>query len=148
MELLAQIEQDLKAAMKERDETRRDALRMLLTAIKVKEKEIKHLPDETQIRQVISSQIKQRRDAAEQFTQGGRKDLADKEEAELRVLQRFLPEALSRDALEALVAEVIGEVGASGPKDMGRVMKALMPRLEGRADGKLVNEVVRAKLQP
>lgn len=148
MELLAQIEQDLKTAMKERDETRRDALRMLLTAIKVKEKEIKHLPDEAQIRQVISSQIKQRRDAAEQFTQGGRKDLAEKEEAELRILQGFLPEALSRDALEALVDEVIGEVGASGPKDMGRVMKALMPRLEGRADGKMVNEVVRSKLQP
>ncbi|MCE5243414.1 MAG: GatB/YqeY domain-containing protein [Syntrophobacteraceae bacterium] len=148
MELLAQIEQALKTAMKERDETRRDALRMLLTAIKVKEKEIKHLPDEVQIRQVISSQIKQRRDASEQFTQGGRKDLAEKEEAELRVLQGFLPEALSRDALEALVDEVIGEAGASGPKDMGRVMKALMPRLEGRADGKLVNEVVRSKLQP
>ena len=147
MELLARIEQGLKGAIRDRDEVRRDALRMLLTAIKVKEKEIKHLPDDAQIRQVISSQIKQRRDSVEQFTRGGRTDLAEKEEAERKVLQEFLPEALSREALESLIEEAVAEVGAVGLKDMGKVMKALMPYVEGRAEGKLVSEVVRSKLQ-
>jgi len=145
--LLNRIEQSLKDAMKARDEDRRNAIRMLLTAIKVKEKEIKRLPNDVEIQQVISSQIKQRRDSVEQYTKAARLDLAEKEESEIRSLQEFLPEAISSEELARLVDEVIVEVGAESARDMGKVMKALMPKVGGRADGKMVNEAVRRKLQ-
>jgi uncharacterized protein len=146
MELQQRIEHSLKEAMLKKDETGRNAIRLLLTAMKVKEKELKRPLTEAEIQQVIASQIKQRRDSAEQFVRGARQDLADLEEAEARVLQAFLPEALSREALEQLVDEAIAEVDAHSPKDMGKVMKSLMPKVAGKADGKEVNELVREKL--
>ncbi len=146
MELQQRIEQALKNAMREKSEVKRDAIRMLLTALKLKEKEIKRQPDEAEIQQVISSLIKQRRDSAEQYKAGGRADLAAKEEDEIRILQEFLPQQLSPEELEKLVAEAVAESGAVSPKEMGKVMKLLMPKVAGRAEGKTVNELVRQKL--
>lgn len=146
MELQQRIEQALKEAIREKSENKRNAIRLLLTAIKVKEKELTHALGEVEIQQVVSSQIKQRRDSIEQYMQAERKDLAEKEEEELRILQAFLPEQLSEEALERLVAEAISEAGAGSIKEMGKVMKVLMPKVAGRADGKKVNELVRARL--
>jgi uncharacterized protein len=147
MELQQQIDDALKAAMREKNADKRDAIRSLLTAIKNKEKELKRSPSQTEIQGLIASQIKQRRESIEQYNQANRKDLAAKEENEIAVLRSFLPEALSTEELDVLIEEAIKEVDAVSPKDMGKVMKALMPKIAGRAEGKQVNEIVRAKLQ-
>lgn len=146
MELHQKVEEALKAAIREKNETAKDALRMLLTSLKVKEKEIKRRPVESEIQQIIANLVKQRRDSAEQFRTGAREDLAVKEENEIGVLEGFLPPQLSIEELEKLVEEAVSRSGASSLKDMGRVMKLLMPEVSGRADGKVVNELVRAKL--
>ena len=146
MELHARIEEALKNAMREKNETAKDALRMLLTSVKVKEKDIRRQPSETEIHQVISSLVKQRHDSVEQYRKGGRADLASKEEDEIRVLQDFLPQQLSLEEVETMVSEAVSEAGATSPNDMGRVMKILMPKVAGRAEGKVVNELVRSKL--
>lgn len=147
MALMQDIEGALKEAMRQKDENKRNALRLLLTAMKNKEKELRRFPDDAEIQQIISSQIKQRRDSIEQFTKAGRGELAAREEAEIETLQSFLPEALSPEALAQIVDEAIAEVGAQSVKEMGKIMKVLMPRVAGRADGKQVNELVRQKLQ-
>lgn len=146
MELLECIEKALKEAIREKSEDKRNAIRLLLTAIKVKEKELKHSLSEAEIQQAISSQIKQRRDSIEQYLKAQRRDLAEREEEEIRVLQAFLPEALSPEVLERLIDEAIAEAGAHSVKEMGKVMKVLMPKVGGRAEGRLVNELVRGKL--
>ncbi|MCE5335543.1 MAG: GatB/YqeY domain-containing protein [Desulfobacteraceae bacterium] len=146
MELQQRIETALKEAMREKSEVKRDALRMLLTALKLKEKEIKRAPSEAETQQVIATLIKQRRDSAGQYRTGGREDLATKEESEILILQGFLPEQLSAGELEKIVADSVAEAGASSPKEMGKVMKILMPKIAGRADGKTVNDLVRRKL--
>lgn len=146
MELRARIEEALKNAIREKNETAKDALRMLLTSMKVKEKEIRRQPSETEIHQVISSLVKQRHDSVEQYSKGGRAELASKEEDEIRVLQDFLPQQLSVEELERMVGEAVSEAGAASLKDMGCVMKILMPKVAGRAEGKMVNELVRSRL--
>lgn len=146
VELLDEIEQALKDAIKSRNEDKRNALRMLLTAIKNKEKELRRQPTEPEIRQLIAGAIKQRKDSIEQFVRGGRTDLAEKENKEMEILQSFLPQPLEPEALTALIVEAIRETGAASLKDMGKVMKVLMPRVAGRADGKTVQEMVRAHL--
>lgn len=146
MELQRRIDAALKEAIRARQESRLNALRLLLTAVKVKEKELKRPLEEAEIQQVIASQIKQRRDSADQYLLGGREDLAALEKEEIEVLQSFLPEQLAPEALAQIVEAVIAESGAQSAKDMGKVMKLLMPRVAGRADGKLVNEMVRSKL--
>ena len=147
MALMQDIEGALKEAMRQKDENKRNALRLLLTAMKNKEKELRRFPDDAEIQQIIGSQIKQRRDSVEQFTKAGRGELAAREEAEIETLQSFLPEALSPEALAQIIDEAIAEVGAQSVKEMGKIMKVLMPRVAGRADGKQVNELVRQKLQ-
>ncbi|MGA3117341.1 MAG: GatB/YqeY domain-containing protein [Syntrophobacteraceae bacterium] len=146
MELRARIEEALRNAIRGKNETAKDALRMLLTSVKVKEKDIRRQPSETEIHQVISSLVKQRHDSVEQYRKGGRADLASKEEDEIRVLQDFLPQQLSLEEVETMVSEAVSEAGATSPNDMGRVMKILMPKVAGRAEGKVVNELVRSKL--
>ncbi|MEJ5348459.1 MAG: GatB/YqeY domain-containing protein [Desulfosoma sp.] len=146
MELLEKIEQALKESIKSKDEDRRNALRMLLTAVKNKEKELRRQPSEPEVHQLIASAIKQRKESIEQFLKGGRHDLAEKEEKEMKILESFLPKPLDVEALKTMILEVIRETGASSPKDMGKVMKVLMPRVTGRADGKTVQEMVRAHL--
>ena len=146
MELYQKVEEALKEAIRGRKETAKDALRMLLTSLKVKEKEIKRQPVDSEIRQVISNLVKQRRDSAEQFRAGGREELAAKEEDEILVLEDFLPPQLSIEELEKMVDQAVTSSGAASIKDMGRVMKLLMPEVGGRADGKVINELVRRKL--
>jgi len=146
MSIKNQIDEALKEAIRNQNEVAKNALRGLLTAIKNKEKDLKRAPDDAEILKIISSQIKQRKESIEQFKGGGREDLAEKEAHEIAVLEKFLPKQLSQEELEAIIAECIQETGATTVKDMGKVMKAVMPKVAGRSDGKLVNELVRAKL--
>jgi uncharacterized protein len=133
--------------MRKHEQVRLSTLRMLKTALVNREIERGHALDETESLQVVASLVKQRKDSIEQFTKGGRQELADKEQAEIRVLEGYLPAAADPAAVERAVADAILETGATSPKDMGRVMKAAMARLAGQTvDGKTVNELVRKKL--
>ena len=133
--------------MRKKDVVRLGALRMLKAALTNREVERGRALDDAESRQVVSSLVKQRKDSIEQFIGGGRQDLADKEAAEIRVLEAYLPPSADAGAIERAVVEAIAETGATSAKDMGRVMKAAMARLAGQTvDGKLVNELVRQKL--
>ena len=148
MPLNEKIAADMTAAMKAKDATRLSALRMLKAAVMNKGmvEKGRDLQD-AEVLQVVASLVKQRRDSIEQFTSAGRTDLVEKETAELTVLQAYLPAAATPEEINAAVAEAIAETGASSPKDMGKVMKAVMPKLAGKnADGKAVNEAVRRTL--
>ena len=133
--------------MKKHDAVRLSTLRMLKAALMNREIERGHTLDDGESLQVVASLVKQRKDSIEQFTQGGRPELADKEQAEIHILETYLPAAAEPAAVEQAVADAIQETGAASPKDMGRVMKAVMTRLAGQTiDGKAVNELVRRKL--
>jgi uncharacterized protein YqeY len=133
-------------AMRKRDQIRLGALRMLKAALMNREVERGRSIDDAEARQVVGSLIKQRKDSIEQFTKGGRQDLADKEAAEIKILEIYLPPAADPAVIERAVAEAITETGATSPKDMGRVMKAAMAKLAGQTvDGKAVSELVRQK---
>src|SRR5436190_19753188 len=134
-------------AMRQHDPIRLTALRMLKAALMNREVERGRALDDAEALQVVSALVKQRRDSIEQFTAGGRKDLADKEAAEITVLEGYLPAAVSAADLEAAVDAAIAFTGAASPKDMGKVMKAAMAAMAGKTvDGKAVNELVRRKL--
>jgi uncharacterized protein YqeY len=134
-------------AMRQRDAIRLSTLRMLKAALMNREIERGHALDDSESLQVVASLVKQRKDSIEQFTKGGRPELADKEQSEIGVLETYLPAAADPAAVEQAVVDAIAETGASSPKDMGRVMKAAMARLAGQTvDGKAVNELVRKKL--
>jgi uncharacterized protein YqeY len=134
-------------AMRKHDPMRLSALRMLKAALVNREVERGHALDDAESQQVVASLVKQRKDSIEQFTKGGRQDLADKEMAEIGVLEVYLPPAADPAAIDRAVAEAIAETGATSPKDIGRVMKAAMSRLAGQSvDGKTVNERVRQML--
>src|SRR5882672_9696859 len=141
MLLRDKVNADIAAAMKSRETTRLSALRMLKAAIMNKGIEKSHDLDDAEVLQVVSTLVKQRRDSIEQFSKAGRTDLVDKETAEIGVLERYLPPAASAEEIDAAVIAAIAETGATSPKDMGKVMKAVMPRLAGsNADGRAVNE--------
>ena len=147
MNLNNKVAADITAAMKARDAARLSALRMLKAAIMNKGVEKGRDLDDAEILQVVSSLVKQRRDSIEQFDKAGRTDLVDKETGEVAVLEAYLPPAATPEQIDAAVSEAIAESGATSPKDMGKVMKAVMPKLAGKnADGKAVNEAVRRKL--
>ena len=147
MALIEEINRAIADSMKAKDPARLAPLRMLKAALMNREVERGRALDEAESLQVVSSLVKQRRDSIEQFTNGGRKDLADKEAAEITVLEAYLPPAVDAAVLEQTVADAIAEVGATSPKDMGKGMKAAMARLSGQTvDGKVVNEIVRRKL--
>jgi uncharacterized protein YqeY len=146
MSLKERLDQDLKAAMREKAQLRLDTIRMLKSAIKYREIELMKPLDDAGIHAVIASEVKRRRDAAEQYRAGNRPELADKEDAEIAILQGYLPQQLSPDELRAKVDEAVKKVGAQGMKDMGAVMKALMPEVQGRAEGKAVSDMVKARL--
>jgi len=148
MPLNEKIAADLTAAMKAKDATRLSALRMLKAAVTNKGMVEKGRDlEDAEVLQVVASLVKQRRDSIEQFTKAGRTDLVEKETAEIAILEHYLPPAISAEAIEAAVAAAIAETGASAAKDMGKVMKAVMPKLAGtNADGKAVNDAVRRKL--
>ncbi len=134
-------------AMRRQDQVRLGALRMLKAALMNRDVEKGRPLDDAEARQVVAALVKQRKDSIEQFLKGGRKDLADKEAAEIVVLESYLPPAADPDAVARAVTEAIAETGATSPKDMGRVMKAALARLAGQTvDGKAVNELVRKTL--
>ncbi|HQR30508.1 MAG TPA: GatB/YqeY domain-containing protein [Anaeromyxobacteraceae bacterium] len=146
MALRERLDEDLKTAMRAKDSLRMNTVRGLKSAVKYREIELMKPLDDAGIVGVVGSEIKRRRDSVEQYRAANRPDLAEKEEAELRILQDYLPQQLSSAELEAKVAEVIARVGAQGPKDMGAVMKALLPEVQGKADGKVVSELVKQRL--
>ncbi|MBX3080514.1 MAG: GatB/YqeY domain-containing protein [Anaerolineae bacterium] len=141
-----QIQEDLKAAMKAGDAVKRDALRMLAAALKQEEIDKRITLTEEQAHAILMTEAKKRRDTIAEMTKAGRMDIADKEQMELGLIESYLPTQLTRDEIEAEVRKAMTETGASSGKDMGSLMKVLMPRVKGRADGKLVNEVVKSLL--
>ncbi|NOY39164.1 MAG: GatB/YqeY domain-containing protein [Nitrospirae bacterium] len=145
MSILERIDSDLKVAMKSSEKIRVSTLRMVKASLKNLEIEKGALSDEDVIG-VLSTLAKQRRESISEFEKGGRQDLADQERAELAVILNYLPEQLSEEELTGIIQETIRETGASSPKDMGRLMKSLMPRVKGRADGKLVSQKVKELL--
>ena len=145
--LVEQVNQDLTAAMKAKDAERLSALRMVKTALKNREIEKMAALDDAESIKVLQSLVKQRRDSIEQYQQAQRPDLAAKEAAEIKVIELYLPAALDEEAIAAIVDQTMTEIGATGQKDFGRAMKAVMARLAGKAvDGKQVNELVRRRL--
>jgi uncharacterized protein YqeY len=147
MALIDEVSVAIADAMRQHNTARLSALRMLKAALMNREVEKKRALDETESRQVVQALVKQRKDSIEQFVNGGRQDLADKEAAEITVLEGYLPPALDPSVLQAAVNDAIAETGATSSKDMGKVMKAVMARLAGQAvDGKAVNELVRSAL--
>jgi uncharacterized protein YqeY len=146
MGLREQIDVDIKSAMKSGAKDKVSALRMLTAALKNKQIEKRAPLVDGEIVDTVRSLIKQRKDSIEQFAKGGRQDLVDKETAEVAVLEVYLPQQMAREEIEKIVREVIAQTGAQGAKDMGKVMKALVPLLAGRADNKLVSELVKSSL--
>jgi uncharacterized protein YqeY len=147
MGLTDKVNADIAAAMKARDAGRLSALRMVKAAIMNKGVEKGRDLEDAEVVQVITSLVKQRRDSIEQFSKAGRADLVDKETAEIAVLTEFLPPAATPEEVDAAVAAAIAETGATSAKDVGKVMKAVMPKLAGKnADGRTINEAVRRKL--
>lgn len=143
-----QIATDMRDAMKARDPTRVSTLRMLMTAVKNAEVERGHDLADEEVVELASREAKRRKESMAAFEKGGRADLVEKEQAELAVLQGYLPEQLSGEELDRLVDEAIAATGAASPRDMGMVMKEVMPRVAGRADGAEVSARVRARLGP
>jgi hypothetical protein len=146
MSLIARMQDEVKEATLSRDSERRDALRLILSALRSAEKELQRpLSDEEEL-QVLQRERKRRIEAAEAFRTGGRDEQADAEERELAVLQEFMPEPLSEEELEEIVDDAIAENGATSMRDFGRVMADVMPQVSGRADGSVVSQLVKEKL--
>lgn len=145
-ELEDKLMEDYKAAMRAGDAQRKETLRLLRSALKSAEIDKRAPLSEPEVHEVLACQAKQRREAIEQFRQGRREDLVQKEQAELSIIEEYLPAQMSREEIEQLARDVIAEVGASNVREMGAVMSRIMPQVKGRADGKLVNEVVRSLL--
>jgi uncharacterized protein YqeY len=146
MSLVERIEGEVKDAMLARDAVRRDALRLILNSLRSAEKDLQRPLSGDEELQVLQRERKRRNEAAEAFRAGGREEQAAQEEAELAVLEEFMPEPLSEDELERIVDDAIAETGATSLRDMGRVMADVMPQVAGRADGSAVGQIVREKL--
>jgi uncharacterized protein YqeY len=153
MSIVEQIQRDMVEAMRARDEQRLSTLRMMKSTLKNKEIDKRAALDDAEAIQVLGTMIKQRKDSIEQFTKGGRQELADKEAKEIELIETYMPKAAGADEMRAVVAEVVAQItaekGKPAPKDMGNVMKAVMARFAEqniRADGKAVNEMVRTEL--
>jgi hypothetical protein len=146
MGLRETIDNDIKTAMKSGAKDKVSALRMLMAALKNKQIDKRAPLTDAEVMDTVRSLIKQRKDSIEQFAKGGRQDLVDKETAEVAVLEVYLPKQLGREEVERMVREAVAETGAQGAKDMGKVMKALQPVVAGRADNKLLSELVKNAL--
>lgn len=146
MNLKDKLTEDLKQAMRQRDEERRSTLRLVMAAIKNAEIQQRRELDEGDLQAIIAKEAKQRRDSIAEYERGGRQDLADREKAELQILLTYLPEQLSREEIAAQARQVIEDVGATSMAQMGQVMGRLMPLMKGKADGHLVNQVVKELL--
>lgn len=143
MSLKEQLLQDMKNAMKERDEIRKNTVQMARAAILQIEKDNKVTLDDDGVIDVIAKEVKKRRDALPDYERSGRQDLIDRLKSEIEVLLKYLPEQLTEEELEAIVCQTVQEVGASSPKDMGKVMQAVKPKVKGRADGKMISTIVK-----
>lgn len=147
MSLSDRLTEDLKLAMKSRDQLRMDVIRMIKTAILNKEMELKRDLDDAEMSRVMTMLVKQRRESIEQFERAQRTELAEKERREIEIIETYLPKPLTQQELEALVVSLIRETGASSIKDMGQIMKAVMARVAGQPiDGKQVSDLVKSKL--
>jgi uncharacterized protein YqeY len=146
MGLKDRLEKDLRDALRNKDEQRKATLRLVLAAIKNAEIDKRGELEEGELLAVLSKQAKQRRESAAQFAEGGREDLVAQEERELETIEEYIPAQLSEEEIEARAREVIQEIGATTPSQMGEVMRVLMPQMKGRADGRLVNTIVTAIL--
>jgi uncharacterized protein YqeY len=146
MSLIDRLEDELREAMLARDDARRDALRLVLASLRGAEKELQRPLHDDEELQVLQRERKRRLEAAEAFRTGGRDEQAEREEAELEVLQEFMPEPVDEEELEEIVDSAIAEVGATSMRDFGRVMADVMPQVSGRADGSTVSQLVREKL--
>ena len=148
MSLKEKLTADMKEAMKAREEGRQrlGVIRLVRGAIRQQEIDGQRELDDEAVLSVISKEVMQRRDAIEEFQKGGRDDLVRQNEAEIAILMEYLPQQMTEDEVRSAVQEAIAATGASTPKDMGKVMKELMPKVKGRADGKLVNQIVRERL--
>ena len=141
MMLRDRLEEDIRNSMRQREQARVDALRFLKFAVQAVEKERRDTLDDEAMIQVVSKQVNDRRESVKAFRDGGRNELADKEAFELTVLEEYLPPQLGEDEIVALIREVVDEVGATGPRDRGKVMGRLMPQVRGKADGAEVNRL-------
>ena len=146
MILRERIQEDMKSAMRAREAERLVTIRMLLAAIKQREIDERRTLDDPEMWSIVDKLIKQRKDSASQFMAGGRPDLAEKEESEVAFLAVYLPEALSPAEIDTLIGEAVSTVAANGPKDMGKVLAALRPHMQGRADMAVVADKVKARL--
>lgn len=146
MSLYQRLDQALKEAIKNQQPVATSTLRMLKSAIRYREVDVRRPLTEAELQATINTQVKQRREAVAEYTKAGRPELAKQEEEELSVLLSFLPPQLSPEEMAAEVAAVINELGATGPKDLGKVMKNAMARLAGRADGKVIREIAQQRL--
>ena len=148
MSLKNRIQEDMKAAMRARDAERLSTVRMLMAAVKQREVDERIELDDAAVVGIVDKLVKQRKDSLTAFTQGGRQDLVDKEAAEMLVLESYLPQRLSADQVAAQVGDLVAELGAAGPADMGRVMAAAKARLAGQAEMGLVSAAVKRALAP
>ena len=148
MSLKEKIENDLKEAMKAKESLKVSCLRLIKAAVKNKEIDVRGALDDAQITSILSTLAKQRKESIEQFKKGGRDDLVKQEEAELAILNSYLPKQMSEKEIEEIIVKTIAEVGAKDIKEAGKVMKAVMPKVAGKADGKIVNAIVLKKLNP
>ncbi|MEO2083704.1 MAG: GatB/YqeY domain-containing protein [Desulfurobacteriaceae bacterium] len=147
MGLKERLREDMKEAMKSKDKVKLSTIRMINSLIKNAEIEKRGELTDDEIVQLLMKYAKQRRESIEMYEKGGRQDLVEKEKAELAVVESYLPKQLSEDELKEIVKKAIEETGASSAKDLGKVMKAVMPRVKGRADGSVVNRIVREMLE-
>lgn len=145
-DLANKIESDFIAAYKSKEAEKVAVLRMLKAAIKNKQVDLRREPDDAEVLGILTSQLKQRQESHDQFKAGGRDEAAAKELREARIIEEYLPPAMSDEELQAIVEKAVDELGADGMKDMGRVMQKIMPECKGRVDGKKVSEAVRARL--
>lgn len=147
MNLSERLNEDMKQAMKSKDKFRLSTIRMVRSTIKYLEIDLKRTLDDNEVLDILSREIKQRKDALQEFESAGRDELAASTKAEIEIIIKYLPEQLSEEEIKAIVQQTIQETGASSKSEMGKVMSALMPKVKGRADGKLVNQAVQQFLQ-
>jgi uncharacterized protein YqeY len=148
MSLAERLVDEMKQAMKSNDKVRLSTIRMIRSAVKNKEIDLRNTLDDAEILRVIQGMVRKSEDSIEQFKAGGRMDLVEKETKEIEILKSYLPQALSREDVARIIDESIQETQASSLKDIGKVMKSVMPKLSGKADGKLINQLVKERLSP
>jgi uncharacterized protein len=148
MSLEERLVEEMKQAMRSDDKLRLSTIRMIRSSVKNKEIELRKKLDDEGIHKVIQGMVRKGEESIEQFRAGGRMDLVEKEEREVKIMQSYLPQPLSREEILKIIEQSIEETQASSAKDMGKVMKSVMPKLEGKADGKLINQLVKERLSP